>query len=82
VLRLLARLLAEHLGCEAARIEEGLRCSGRLLATLDGIGAPASCRLQAIGPGPLTLVDRLVARRHLYDPGGVTDNWRPWRRHD
>jgi hypothetical protein len=41
---------------------------------------PAHRSLQAVGLEPLTLADRLIARRHLYDPAGVTDNWRPWRR--
>ena len=80
VRRLLARLLSEHLGCEAAEIEDGIRRTGRLVATFDAIVPAAHRSLQAVGLEPLTLADRLIARRHLYDPAGVTDNWRPWRR--
>ncbi len=80
LLRLLARLLSEHLGCEAAQVEDGIRRTGRLLATFDAIAPNSRRRLQAVGLQPLTVVDRVIARRHLYDPAGVADNWRPWRR--
>lgn len=80
LLRLLARLLSEHFGCEGTRIEAGLRSGGRLLAILDAIGPAAPGRLKALGREPATFVDRLVARHHLFDPAGVADNWRPWRR--
>lgn len=79
VVQLLARLLAEHLGCEAAEVLAGIQRTGRLLATCDAI-TPALRRLEAVGMEPLTLADRVIAHRHLYDPAGVADNWRPWRR--
>jgi hypothetical protein len=37
-------------------------------------------RLQPVDTGSLGMLDRLVARIHLFDPTGVGDNWRPWRR--
>ena len=80
ILKLLSRLLSESLGCDAARVEEEIRRAGGLLGACDAIGSQSGRRLQDVALEPLGLVDRFVARRHLYDPAGAADNWRPWRR--
>ncbi len=79
VLRLLCRLLGEHAGCDPAALEGGIRRTG-LFAALDTLAGTSGKRLQPLADERLTVLDRLVARIHLFDPAGVADNWRPWRR--
>lgn len=80
ILRLLCRLVSEHVGCETQPLEQEIRRSGSLLAGIDALACVSGRRLQeleAVTPG---LFDRFVAHTHLLDPTGVADNWRPWRR--
>jgi phosphatidylserine/phosphatidylglycerophosphate/cardiolipin synthase-like enzyme len=79
VLRLLCRLLGEHAGCDPAALQAGIRRTG-LFAALDALSGTSGKRLQSLPDDRLTVLDRLVARIHLFDPAGVADNWRPWRR--
>jgi phosphatidylserine/phosphatidylglycerophosphate/cardiolipin synthase-like enzyme len=79
VLRLLCRMLAEHAGCDPAALEPGI-CRTGLFAALDALPSTSGKRLQSLADDRLTLLDRLVARAHPFDPAGVADNWKPWRR--
>jgi phosphatidylserine/phosphatidylglycerophosphate/cardiolipin synthase-like enzyme len=78
--RLLSRLASEHIGCAPEQFDRELERTGSLLASIHALAPTSSKRLQDLAREPLTRLDRLVARAHLFDPQGVADNWRPWRR--
>lgn len=80
ILSVLSRLLGEHAGCDPGQLENAIRRTGRLFAALDAVTDSKGKRLQPLDSEPLTVIDRLVSRTHLFDPTGVADNWRPWRR--
>ena len=77
------RLVGHYLGVDgaalaAAAVREGGLARG--IEALDGAsGAPR--RLPELTPdGRLGPFRSIVARLHLFDPHGVEDVWRPWRR--
>jgi phosphatidylserine/phosphatidylglycerophosphate/cardiolipin synthase-like enzyme len=78
----LNRLLAEHLHVPAEEMNVALRSAGRLIPAVRALNRPNGRRLQPIdAPAPNGL-RALIAARHLIDPAGTADAWRPWRRSD
>jgi phosphatidylserine/phosphatidylglycerophosphate/cardiolipin synthase-like enzyme len=80
VLRTLRRLLAEHTNSSAERVEQYIRGDGSVLAAIDALNPAHGRRLHDLRVDTPGLFDRLFGTTHLFDPLGVADNWRPWRR--
>nr|CAD6421784.1 phospholipase [Rhizobium sp. Q54] len=62
-------LLAEHLGCTAAEVQEGLgRTDGSLIAAIDLLNRPTGRGLRPIPIRDLTAEEKLMAESDLADP--------------
>ena len=62
-------LLAEHLGCSAAEVEEGLqRTEGSLIAAIDLLKRPTGRGLRPVPIRDLTAEEKLLAESDLADP--------------
>ncbi|HEV7263453.1 MAG TPA: phospholipase D-like domain-containing protein [Falsiroseomonas sp.] len=79
--RLRRTMVAHFLGCGAGRLGAAERQSGSLAGAIVALDRGPVRRLQPLAPrGPSNPVTRLIASRHLGDPEGEADAWRPWRR--
>lgn len=67
IARLRARLLAEHLGTEPARVRQALAEHGSLLRTIDALYAWPRC-LQDVAPSVAPELDALIPQQALFDP--------------
>jgi len=80
VFRFLLRLLAEHLNSSADLVEQRIYSRGSVLAGIDELNSTRGRRLHELLADAPDLLDRFFGATHLFDPLGVADNWRPWRR--
>jgi phosphatidylserine/phosphatidylglycerophosphate/cardiolipin synthase-like enzyme len=80
VFRFLLRLLAEHLNSSADLVEQRIYSRGSVLAGIDELNSTRGRRLHEFLADAPDLLDRFFGATHLFDPLGVADNWRPWRR--
>jgi phosphatidylserine/phosphatidylglycerophosphate/cardiolipin synthase-like enzyme len=78
--RLLVRLVAEHTGSSAELMHHRIVEADSLLAGIGALNPETGRRLCKFSTVRLSLLDRLMASTHLFDPLGASDNWRPWRR--
>ncbi len=79
IARFRAELVAHYLHRKADEVVAACR-EGSLAHAITKLDARAARRLAPIDPGHPTLLHRLAARLHLFDPMGAADAWRPWRR--
>lgn len=80
IIRSRDRLIGHYLNLEEEAFAALVDRHGSLAEAI--AHAPEATRLRPIEPekpGPLGYV---VARWHLFDPGSVDDNWRPWKRQE
>jgi phosphatidylserine/phosphatidylglycerophosphate/cardiolipin synthase-like enzyme len=73
-------LLAHYLEVPAGDLARAAARLGSYGAAIDGLDRDRPRRLRPIRPGSLGPLGRITASRHLGDPLGTFDNWRPWRR--
>ena len=76
------RLIGHYLGVDGDRFAEAAVAMGGLARGIEALEAGVeNRRLVPLAPdGKLGPFRALVARWHLFDPHGVGDAWRPWRR--
>ena len=76
------RLIGHYLGVDGDRFAEAAAAAGGLARGIEALQAGAEKRrlVRLESDGRLGPVRALVARWHLFDPHGVDDAWRPWRR--
>lgn len=73
-------LLAHYLDRPAEELARTAARLGSYGAAIDRLDREEPRRLRPIRPGALGPLGRITASRHLGDPLGTFDNWRPWRR--
>jgi phosphatidylserine/phosphatidylglycerophosphate/cardiolipin synthase-like enzyme len=80
VVHVLARLVAEHLGRAPAEVQAILERTGSLVASIDALDRNTGRRLRPLAEPAVTMSAAAIGAMHLFDPLGVSDAWRPWRR--
>ncbi len=80
ILRVLVRLLAEHMNSSVNLVGQRIVRRGSVLACIDELNARQSRRLHELVVDRPSFLDRLFGTMHLLDPLATADNWRPWRR--